>query len=38
MLERVWKEGTPPPLLAGIYTDAASKEDIAEVPQKLNWS
>ena len=35
MLERVWRKGNPPTLLAGMYVGAATMEDSMEVPQKI---
>ena len=32
MLERVWREGKPPTLLAGMQIGTATKENSMEVP------
>ena len=34
MLEKVWKNGNPPALLAEMQLDIATMEDSMEIPQK----
>ena len=34
MLERMWKKGSPPPLLVGMQTSTASMENSVDIPLK----
>ena len=34
MLQRVWRKGSPPMLLVGMYTGASTAENSMEIPQK----